>query len=122
MNDMEGRRLTLIVSNPGLSKKPEGPSPFSRTLYLVPDSDLEIRALVKRFSAFLLEQDDTDPIKYLRGRRKFDTNEIIGAINCLSPKAVDSLRADLMIIAQLSLRSSLRHAAMLKMAEAEFLQ
>ncbi len=114
---MESRHLRLIVSNSG--KRDDRPPPNVKFLHAVPDSDLEIRRMVKRFSAFLLEMDDSDPVGYLHGRRRFDTSKIVGAIDCLSPKAADSLQADLMVIAQLSIHPALRHAAIRKLAESE---
>ncbi len=111
------KHLRLVVSNSG--KRDDRPPPNVKFLHAVPDSDLEIRRLVKRFSSFLLETDDSDPVGYLHGRRRFDTSKMVGAIDCLSPKAADSLQADLAIIAQLSIHPALRHAAIRKLAEAE---
>ena len=98
---MESRHLRLVVSNP--AKRDDRQPPSVKFLHAVPDSDLEIRRMVRGFSAFLLEKDETDPVGYLHGRRRFDTSKIVGAIDCLSLKAADSLQADLMIIAQLTI-------------------
>ncbi len=112
------RKLMLVVNNP-LARRPDAITPFTKTLHLVPDSDMEIRGLVRRYSAFLLEHDDSDPLRYLRGRRKFDISEIVGAMQCLSPAAVDRLRADLIVIAKLSLHPTIRKTALVKLVEAE---
>ena len=119
---MDEKKLTLVVSNPQGAQTAEVVGRFVRTLHPVPDSDIEIRRIVKQFSAFLLEHDDSDPIGYLNGRRKFDTHAIAGALHCLSPAAVDRLRPDIMVIAELSLHPTIRHAALMKLAEAELSQ
>ncbi|MEW6722729.1 MAG: hypothetical protein AB1324_05695 [Candidatus Micrarchaeota archaeon] len=111
------RRLRLVANNPSVCD--DGVRPFVRHLHRVPESDLESRILVARFAELLLSDDSADPVKYLRGRRKFDTSEVVGAILCLSPKAASEMRKELNILAELSLHPSIRHAAIEKMAETE---
>ncbi len=110
--------LRLVVSNPPPVAKPR-PFRSSPFLHAVPAHDNSIRATVRRFSDFLLKDDRGDPAAYLRTRRKFDTSVIVGAIQCLSPKAATLLQADLTVIATLSLHPSIRRAAVMKLAESE---
>ncbi len=115
---MEERRLKLVVSNPPVPDNPKPLRSVVQHLHPVPDSDLEIRSIVKKFSSFLL-RDDTGPLARLKARRRFDTSIVVGAIDCLSPKAATLLQADLVIIATLSLHPTIRRAAVMKLAEAE---
>ncbi|HSB47219.1 MAG TPA: hypothetical protein VLD37_04330 [Candidatus Bilamarchaeum sp.] len=111
------RTLRLVVNN----ASPSEPAARPRRLkfYLVPESDRRIRRTVSRFSDFLLSDSMEDPVKYLRGRRRFDTSDVTGSILCLSPGAADSLQLELKIIAELSHHPALRRAAIMKLAESE---
>jgi hypothetical protein len=109
------RRLRLVVNN----SSPPGQSfrSSSQSLHLVPDSEVAIRRIVKRFADFMLKDPTDDPAGYLHSRRRFGTLEVIGAIYCLSPKAADSMKADLAVIATLALHPEIKKAAMRKLCE-----
>ncbi|MFN7990918.1 MAG: hypothetical protein U0R44_02045 [Candidatus Micrarchaeia archaeon] len=112
---MMGRRhLRLVHSS-------EARIPFSersRHLRAVPDSQAEIVKIVEVYSDFLLEDHESEG-RRMAGRRRFDVKEVESSVFCLSPLRARLLSAELQVIAEMSLNSDLRRAALLKLAEGE---
>ena len=88
-------------------------------LRVVPDTEEATIALVKRF-ARILENEETSGGQFVR--RSISTSAVLDAIYCLSPKAVECLKPELVLIVECSINSDIRTAAALKLCESEVLR
>jgi hypothetical protein len=113
---MMQRRLRLA---PRTDSPEVAPAPRFARLSLVPDSQDCIIRSVEMYACLLQHDTPTVSQANFRSQGHLGPIEICASIYCLSPEAAGRLAKELRIIAEMSIHSDVRIAALMKLVELE---